>query len=133
MVPSSVSSAREWDDTGTAGSRLAESPARSTDGKFSGRRKVKPRVLAVIDEGCTGCAGAPVCQLYCPVDECMLLVPADDAFPYGRIWVDPLRCVGCRKCIGRGPENTWLDGCPWDAIRMVPTETWEREHGELAY
>lgn len=109
------------------------SVVRSADGKFSGRRKVKPRLLAVIEDACTGCAGAPVCQLYCPVDECMLLVPAEDAFPYDRIWVDPLRCVGCRKCVGRGPENTLLDGCPWDAIRMVPTDAWEREHGELAY
>ena len=108
-------------------------PARSADGKFSGRRKVKPRLLAVVDGGCTGCAGAPVCQLYCPVDECMVLVLADDAVPYGRIWVDPLRCVGCRKCVSHGPLDALLDGCPWDAIRLVPTDAWEHEHGELAY
>jgi ferredoxin len=119
---------------GGAAHRAAPRPAaRSADGRFSGRRKVKPRLLAVVDEGCTGCAGAPVCQLYCPVDECMLLVAAGDAYPYGRIRVDPLRCVGCRKCIGRGPLGALLDGCPWDAIRMVPTDAWEREHGELAY
>ena len=63
----------------------------------------------------------------------MLLVRADDAFPFGRIRVDALRCVGCRKCLGRGPERTFLEGCPWDAIRMVATEDWEREYGELAY
>jgi ferredoxin len=107
--------------------------ARSAAGKFSGRRKVKPRLLAVIEAGCTGCAGAPVCQLYCPVDECMILVPAEDAYPSVRIWVDPLRCVGCRRCLGRGPLNALLDGCPWDTIRMVPLDAWERQHGELAY
>jgi ferredoxin len=106
---------------------------KNADGKFIGRRVKKPKLLAVITEACTGCAGAPVCQPYCPVDECMLVVPAEDAFPYARIWVDPLRCVGCKKCVTRGPEDTFLDGCPWDAIRMVPTAEWEAEHGELPY
>jgi ferredoxin len=102
-------------------------------GKFVGRRKVKPKLLAEITDACTGCAGAPVCQTYCPVDDCMLLIVAADAYPYGRIWVDPLKCVGCKKCVSRGPESTFLDGCPWDAIRLVPTAEWEAEHGPLAY
>ena len=106
---------------------------KNADGKFIGRRAKKPKLLAIITEACTGCAGAPVCEIYCPVDECMLLMPAEDAVPYGRIWVDPLRCVGCRKCVSRGPVDTFLDGCPWDAIRMVPTSAWEEEHGELPY
>lgn len=101
--------------------------------KFTGRRKVRPRVLAVVTDACSGCAGAPVCQIYCPVDECMILVPADDAYPYGRIWVDPLKCVGCRKCLSSGPEQLLLDGCPWDAIRMIPTGEWEATHGALPY
>jgi len=63
----------------------------------------------------------------------MLLVPAEDAFPFGRIWVDPLKCVGCQKCISRGPEETYLDGCPWDAIVMVSTSEWEKRHGLLAF
>jgi ferredoxin len=107
-------------------------PKKSADGKFIGRRAKKPKLLAVITDACTGCAGAPVCQLYCPVDDCMLLIRAEE-FPYQRIWVDPLKCVGCKKCITRGPENAVLDGCPWDAIRMVTTADWEAEHGELAY
>jgi ferredoxin len=117
----------------------AEAPTRSrpvkknAEGRFIGRRKVKPKLLAVITDACTGCAGAPVCQIYCPVDECMLLVPAEDAFPYGSIWVDPLKCVGCKKCITNGPRETFLDGCPWDAIVMVPTAEWEAEHGPLPY
>jgi ferredoxin len=63
----------------------------------------------------------------------MLLMPADDALPYGRIWVDPLKCVGCKKCVSRGPEDTFLDGCPWDAILLIPIHEWEAEHGPLAY
>src|SRR5574337_2313 len=106
---------------------------KSADGRFIGRRARKPKALAVITDVCTGCAGAPVCQLYCPVDDCMILVPAEDAFPYGRIWVDPLKCIGCKKCISGGPEGLFLDGCPWDAIVMVPTKEWEDEHGVLPY
>ena len=30
-------------------------------------------------------------------------------------------CIGCKKCIAKGPDDTFLDGCPWDAIDMVPT------------
>ncbi len=119
------------------GERIEVEPRRSgqksADGKFAGRRAKKPKLLAVITDACTGCSGSPVCQIYCPVDDCMLLSPADDAFPFGRIWVDPLKCVGCRKCISRGPEETFLDGCPWDAILMVPTSEWEEQHGMLPF
>lgn len=102
-------------------------------GKFVGQRKVKPKQLAVITDACTGCAGAPVCQPYCPVDECMLLVSDATAYPFQRIVVDPLKCVGCKKCLTDGPEQTFLDGCPWDAIVMVPTPQWESEHGEMPF
>jgi len=111
----------------------ARPATKNAEGKFIGRRKVKPKLLAVITDECTGCAGSPVCQIYCPVDDCMLLVPAADAFPYMRIWVDPLKCVGCKKCVSRGPADVFLDGCPWDAIRMIPTPKWETEHGTLPY
>jgi len=106
---------------------------RKRGGRFTGRRAKKPKVLAIITDACTGCAGAPVCQICCPVEECMLLQPADDAFPFGRIWVDPLKCVGCRKCVRQGPAETFLDGCPWDAILMVPTADWEVTNGGLPY
>ncbi|HVO25640.1 MAG TPA: 4Fe-4S ferredoxin [Candidatus Margulisiibacteriota bacterium] len=127
------------DDVGSASDvrspepRTARRVTKSADGKFIGQRKVKPKQLAVITDACSGCSGAPVCEIYCPVDECMLLVPAADGAPHMRIWVDPLKCVGCRKCVSRGPEDLFLDGCPWDAIRMVPTPEWEAEHGELPY
>jgi len=108
-------------------------PPKNAAGQFTGRRAKKPKLLAVITEACTGCAGAPVCQIYCPVDECMLLVPAGDVTAYGRVWVDPLKCVGCQKCVSRGPAQTFLDGCPWDAIVMVSTAEWEAANGTLAY
>ncbi len=97
------------------------------------RRKKKPKVLAHITESCTGCAGAPVCQTYCPVDECMILVQNPGAPAFGVIEVDPLKCIGCRKCTTKGPEGTFLDGCPWDAIAMVDTPDYETSHGELPY
>ena len=97
------------------------------------RRKKKPKVLAHITESCTGCAGAPVCQTYCPVDECMILVQNPGAPAFGVIEVDPLKCIGCRKCTTKGPEGTVLDGCPWEAIAMGDTPDYETSHGELPY
>ncbi len=98
-----------------------------------GRRKKKPKVLAYIVESCTGCAGAPVCQSYCPVDECMVLVQNPGASSFGVIEVDPFKCIGCRKCVSNGPNDTLLDGCPWDAIVMVDIDDYERDYGELPY
>jgi len=127
----STLTAPSFESSGVTGARL--SATKNADGKFIGRRARKPKLLAVITESCTGCAGAPVCQIYCPVELCMLSLPAEDAWPYGRIWVDPLKCVGCRKCISDGPDETLLEGCPWDAIRMVATSDWEASHGALPY
>ncbi len=98
-----------------------------------GKRKKKPKVLAYITETCTGCAGSPVCQSYCPVDECMILVQNPGAPAFGVIEVNPLACIGCRKCTSKGPEGTLLDGCPWDAIIMVDTDEYEQKYGELPY
>ena len=41
--------------------------------------------------------------------------------------LDPL------KCVAEGPEGSFLDGCPWNAIAVVVTSAWEREHGVLPY
>jgi ferredoxin len=106
---------------------------KDASGRFVGRRKTKPKFLAVVTDACTGCAGSPVCQLECPVRDCMPLVPADDLFPGGRVVVDPLKCVGCGKCVAQGPDGMLLRGCPWDAIVLVPTAQWEAEHGVLPY
>lgn len=103
------------------------------EAKLTTRRKKKPRDLAIITDNCTGCAGSPVCIELCPVEECMNLIMDEDSYPFGYVWVDPLKCIGCKKCTTKGPENIQLDGCPWDAIIMQPTPEWEQENGELPY
>jgi ferredoxin len=85
-------------------------------------RKKRPKELAIITECCTGCAGSPACVPYCPVADCMYWVPDEDHPPFGRIEVDPVLCIGCKKCVSKGPEGAFLDGCPWDAIEMVAIE-----------
>ena len=37
--------------------------------KQAHRRKRKPRIVAVINDSCTGCSGSPACVDYCPVEE----------------------------------------------------------------
>lgn len=97
------------------------------------QRKRKPHILAVINECCTGCAGSPACVEYCPVAECMYWVPDADHPPFGRIEVDPLLCIGCKLCTSKGPDGAFLEGCPWDAIDMVPLAEFEAKHGILPY
>ncbi len=96
-------------------------------------RKKKPKELAVITECCTGCAGSPACVEYCPVEDCMFWVPDEDHPPFGRIQVDPILCIGCKKCTSKGPDGAFLDGCPWDAIVMVDTTEVEKEVGVMPY
>ncbi len=91
-----------------------------SEGSMTGNRKKKPALVAVTTENCTGCAGSPVCINYCPVDECMYWIQDEDHPPFGRIEVDAQTCIGCKQCIAKGPDGTLLDGCPWDAIEMVP-------------
>ncbi|MDP6477182.1 MAG: 4Fe-4S ferredoxin, partial [Nitrospinaceae bacterium] len=50
-----------------------------------------------------------------------------------QINVDPLLCIGCKKCTSKGPMDTFLEGCPWDAIDMVPLSEYEETYGELPY
>jgi ferredoxin len=88
-------------------------------------RKKKPKELAVITECCTGCAGSPACVEYCPIADCMYWVPDPDHEPFGHIEVDPFLCIGCKKCTSKGPDGAFLDGCPWDAIEMIPIENVE--------
>jgi len=96
-------------------------------------RKKVPKLLAVINECCTGCAGSPACVEYCPVEDCMYWVPDEEHPPFGVIRVDPLLCIGCKLCTSKGPDGAFLEGCPWDAIDMVPTEEWEAIHGKMPY
>ena len=92
-------------------------------------RKKKPKILAVINDQCTGCSGSPVCVDYCPVGECMYWVPAEEDSHFGIIVVDPMLCIGCKLCTSKGPDGGFLEGCPWDAIDMVDLTEWEAEHG----
>ena len=82
-------------------------------------RRRPPKQVAVVTDGCTGCAGSPVCVIYCPVEACMFWVPDADHPPFGRIDVDSSTCIGCAKCAAKGPHGTVLDGCPWNAVVMV--------------
>lgn len=59
----------------------------------------------------------------------MFWVPDPEYPPFGRIEVDKATCIGCAKCTSKGPDGTFLDGCPWDAIEMIPIGEWEEEHG----
>jgi len=96
-------------------------------------RKKKPKEIAVITECCTGCAGSPACVPYCPVADCMFWVEDEENPPFGRIQVDPQLCIGCKKCTSKGPDGSFLDGCPWDAIEMVETGAVETVYGAMRY
>ena len=58
-------------------------------------------LLAVMNENCTSCAGSPLCELHCPVENCINLLyeetPAGGLKPY-RVWVDNDKCIGCQMC-----------------------------------
>ncbi|PYU18756.1 MAG: 4Fe-4S ferredoxin [Acidobacteria bacterium] len=97
------------------------------------KRKRKPHILAVINENCTGCSGSPACVEYCPVEDCMYWSPDTDHPPFGRIIVDPLLCIGCKLCTSKGPDGAFLEGCPWDAIDMIPLAEFEASDGTLPY
>lgn len=70
--------------------------------KRSVQRKRKPKILAVINDACTGCGGSPICITECPVDLCMYEVQNPDAPFFNRVDVDPLLCIGCKKCTTKG-------------------------------
>ncbi len=103
-----------------------------SDGQTN-KRKRKPHIVAFINECCTGCAGSPACVDYCPVEDCMFWIPDADHPPFGRIMVDPLTCIGCKLCTSKGPDGAFLEGCPWDAIDMVPLAEFEAQHGAMPY
>lgn len=58
-------------------------------------------LLAVMDENCSSCAGSPLCEVHCPVDDCINLLyeelPQGGLKPY-RVWVDNDKCIGCQMC-----------------------------------
>ena len=58
-------------------------------------------LLAVMNENCSSCAGSPICELHCPVENCINLLyeetPGGGVKPY-RVWVDNDKCIGCQMC-----------------------------------
>ncbi len=58
-------------------------------------------LVAVMDENCSSCAGSPLCEVHCPVENCINLlyeeVPQGGLKPY-RVWVDNDKCIGCQMC-----------------------------------
>ena len=86
--------------------------------------------IAFVTEKCTGCAGAPVCRIYCPKGAFELTEDRDN-YPFKRMRVNPERCSACGACIARGPGGSRLLGCPWDAICMIAAyAAEEREKGK---
>src|SRR5918995_3085137 len=58
-------------------------------------------LLAVMDENCSSCAGSPICEAHCPVENCINLLyeelPQGGLKPY-RVFVDNDKCIGCQMC-----------------------------------
>ncbi|MFQ6673663.1 MAG: 4Fe-4S dicluster domain-containing protein [Fidelibacterota bacterium] len=86
-----------------------------------GKKKKKPRLMAVVDEdNCTGCQ---VCVPFCPVD-CIESVPSEKYdVPIPPVQVRFDECIGCQICARVCTKLTW------DAIRMMPTEEFEKTYG----
>ena len=42
-------------------------------------------------------------------------------------------CIGCKKCVSKGPDGCFLDGCPWDAIVMVDIVEVEKVVGAMTF
>lgn len=78
----------------------------------------KKRMVAEIDESCSGCAGTPICEMFCPAEGALEYIYDDDSFHFKRMRVNPEKCIGCRGCVTRGYLGARIEGCPWNAITM---------------
>lgn len=84
-------------------------------------KKKRPRLIAVVNEACTGCEA---CIAFCPVD-CIDHVPPEGdtgaVIPPVRIrWNE---CIGCQLCAKA------CEALAWNAIDMIPIEHFERGFG----
>ena len=80
-------------------------------------KRSRPKVMAVVDEdNCTGCEA---CVPFCPVD-CIEPVPKEKyGTPIPPVQVRFNECIGCKVCASVCTKLTW------DAIRLMPTDTFE--------
>lgn len=90
------------------------------------RAVARKRQVAFIDDTCTGCAGVPVCRMYCPTEGALEYVPDESSLHFKRMRVNPEKCLGCRSCVTRGYLGSYIEGCPWNAITMIPLKNGEQ-------
>jgi electron transport complex protein RnfB len=84
-------------------------------------KKKRPRLIAVVNEACTGCEA---CIEFCPVD-CIDHVPPEG---YTGAVIPPIRirwdeCIGCQLCAKA------CEALAWYAIDMIPIEEFEQALG----
>lgn len=83
------------------------------------RKKKRPRLMAVVNDACTGCEA---CIPFCPVD-CIDHEPP--AHHTGAV-IPPVRirwheCIGCQICA------RVCEGMAWDAIDMISIDQFEAD------
>lgn len=84
-------------------------------------KKRRPRLMAVVNESCTGCEA---CIDFCPVD-CIDHVPSPE---YTGAVIPPVRiryheCIGCQVCA------KVCEHLAWNAIDMLAIDEFERRSG----
>jgi len=85
------------------------------------RKKKRPRLMAVVNESCTGCEA---CIPFCPVD----CIDHEPPSKYTGAVIPPVRirwheCIGCQICA------RVCDGMAWEAIDMIPIGEFEEQFG----
>lgn len=86
-------------------------------------KKKRPRLMAVVNESCTGCEA---CIDFCPVDCIDHLPPEGDTgavIPPVRIRFD--ECIGCQICA------KVCEHLAWNAIDMIPIDEFEKAYGVI--
>ena len=58
----------------------------------------------------------------CCTDGALEFVPDEESLPFRSVRVNPDKCIGCGLCVAGGYEGTMVEGCPWDAITLLPAD-----------